>query len=77
MKEFTLVNKPVKFTYDNEDYFIKKISPETCIITNYENEQLSHWAKNEGQVSFHILDERSKPIEELLLILSHTLMNKI
>lgn len=24
MKEFTLVNKPVKFTYDNEDYFIKK-----------------------------------------------------
>ena len=54
-----------------------KMSPETCIITNYENEQLSHWAKNEGQVSFHILDERSKPIEELLLILSHTLMNKI
>ena len=52
------------------------MSPETCIITNYENEQLSHWAKNEGQVSFHILDERSKPIEELL-ILSHTLMNKI
>ena len=24
MKEFTLVNKPVKFTYDNEDYFIKR-----------------------------------------------------
>ena len=22
-----------------------KMSPETCIITNYENEQLSHWAK--------------------------------
>ena len=45
MKEFTLVNKPVKFTYDNEDYFIKKTSPETCTITNYENEKLSHWAK--------------------------------
>ena len=77
MKEFTLVNKPVKFTYDNEDYFIKKTSPETCTITNYENEKLSHWAKNEGQVSFHILDESSKPIEELLIILSHALMHKI
>ena len=44
MKEFTLVNKPVKFTYDNEDYFIKRRA-ETCTITNYENEKLSHWAK--------------------------------